>query len=265
MWKEKVVIITGSSIGIGFSLATEIGKKGAKVVINARNKNRLDKSFENLKTQGFDISACAGDISKYEDCEKIIKHTINTFGKLDILINNAGITAEATLEEMKPEIFKQIIDVNFIGSVFMAKVALPYIKQTKGSILFIGSVAGINGLGNYSAYCSSKMALNALVESLRKETHKTDIHIGLANIGFTENDPQKTHYDKNGNLTALPSRNSIKQTPVKKVAHQIIKMIEKRKSKSNFTFLGKLNAIVNRISPTLVHKILLNVYLKNKK
>ena len=265
MWKNKVVIITGSSIGIGFSLATEISKKGAKVILNARNKDRLYNSFTNLKAQNFDISACAGDISKYKDCKKIIEHTISNYGKLDILINNAGITAEATLEEMKPEIFKQVVDVNFLGSVFMAKAALPYIKQSKGSILFIGSVAGIHGLGNYSAYCSSKMALKAVVESLRKETYKTGIHIGLANIGFTENDSQKTHYDKNGNITALPSRKTIKQVPVKTVAHQIIKMIEKRKFKSSFTFLGKLNAIINRISPLLVHKILLAVYLKNRK
>ena len=188
MWKDKVVIITGSSIGIGRRLAIEIGKRGGKVVINARNKSRLNKTCEDIKTQGLKISACPGDISKYEDCVKIIGHSIKIYGKLDVLINNAGINAIGTLEEINSDIFRQVMDVLFLGSVYMTKAAIPYIRKTKGSILFVGSLAGIHGLGNYSAYSSSKMALTALAESLRIEMHKTGVHIGLAYIGFTEND-----------------------------------------------------------------------------
>jgi len=264
MWNEKVVIITGSSIGIGRSLAFEIGKKGAKIVLNARNEDRMNKTYEEFKTNGFELTACSGDVSKYEDCVKIIEHTISTYGKIDILINNAGISAEGTLEETKPDVFKQIMEVNFLGSVYMTRAALPYIKQTRGSILFVGSLAGIHGLGNYSAYCSSKMALTAVVESLRKEVHGTGTHIGIAYVGFTENDPEKTYFDNNGHVKALPVREKIKQVSVKKTVLQLMRMIEKRKYKSAFTPLGKLNAILNRISPYIVHNILLRVYRKNR-
>jgi len=241
MWKDKVVIITGSSIGIGRRLAIEIGKRGGKVVINARNKSRLNETCENMKTQGLNISACPGDISNYEDCEKIIDHSIKLYGKLDVLINNAGINAEG-----------------------MTKAAIPYIRKTKGSILFVGSLAGIHGFGNYSAYCCSKMALTALTESLRMEMYKTGVHIGLAYVGFTENDPEKTLMNKDGLIMPHPPRTMIKQKSVTKVAHQLMRMIERRKYKSAFTLIGKLNAIVNRISPFIVHRILLSSYKKNQ-
>jgi len=262
MWKDKVVIITGSSIGIGRRLAIEIGKRGGKVVINARNKSRLNNTYEDMKAQGLNISACPGDISKYENCAKIIDHSIKTYGKLDVLINNAGINVEATLEGINPDIFRQVMDVFFLGSVYMAKAALPYIRKAKGSILFVGSLAGIHGFGNYSAYCSSKMALTALTEALRMEMHKTGVHIGLAYVGFTENDPEKTLLNKDGLIMPPPTRIMAKQNSVTKVALQLMRMIERRKSKSAFTLLGKLNAIVNRISPSIVHQILLNSYKK---
>lgn len=264
MWKDKVVVITGSSIGIGRRLAIEIGKKGGKVVINARNKSRLDKSCEDMKTQGLNISACPGDISQYEDCVKIIEHSIKIYGKLDVLINNAGINAEGTLEEINPDIFRQVMGVLFLGSVYMSKAAIPYIKKSKGSILFVGSLAGIHGFGNYSAYCSSKMALTALTESLRMEMHKTGVHIGLAYVGFTENDPEKTLMNKDGLIMPHPPRTMAKQKSVTEVAHQLMRMVERRKSKSAFTLLGKLNAIVNRISPFIVHRILLISYKKGQ-
>lgn len=264
MWKDKVVIITGSSRGIGHSLAMEIGKRGGKVVINARNKSQLDKAHVNMKTEKIDISACPGDISKYYDCIKIIEHTIKIYGKLDVLVNNAGITAIATLEEIKPDVFKQIMDVNFLGSVYMTQAALPYIRQTEGSVLFVGSLAGIHGIGNYSAYCSSKMALTALVESLRMEMHQTGVHIGLAYVGFTENNPEKTFLNKDGRLIPEPARIRIKPESVEKVALQLMRMIERRKSKSVFTLLGKINDILNRISPFMVHRIILNAYLRDQ-
>jgi len=262
VWKDKVVIITGSSIGIGRKLAIELAKKEAKIVINARNKERLDKALNEMLSEGYNVTAMAGDISKYEDCEKIVEHTIKTFGKLDILVNNAGIASPATLEEISVDVIKKVMDVNFIGSINMTKVAFPYLKQTKGSMLLIGSVAGIHGIGAYTTYSTSKMALTALSETLRIEFHGTGVHTGIAYLGFTENDPEKTFLDKNGESVHLPSRSNMKQAPVDKVVKNIIKMLEKRRFKRVFTLLGKLNYIMNRISPNLIHRVLLKAYKK---
>jgi len=264
MWKDKVIIITGSSSGIGHRLAIEIGKRGGIVVINARNAERLNKTCENMKAQGLDVSACPGDISKYENCVNIVEHTIKGYGKLDVLINNAGQTAIARFEDIKPDIFRKIMDVNFLGSVYMTRAALPYITQTKGSVLFVGSQSGIHGMGSYSAYCSSKMALTALVESLRIEMHETGVHFGLAYVCSTENSPEKTFLNKDGLLISEPERIRIKPKSVDKVTHLLMRMVERRQSKSAFTLLGRINAIINRISPSMVHQILLNAYKKDQ-
>ena len=262
MWKDKAVIITGSSVGIGYNLAREIAKKSGKVVLNARNSERLEFAKTQLKSEGFDVTSCAGDISKYEDCDKLVNHSLSKFGKIDVLINNAGIASQGTLEEISPDVFKKVVDINYLGSVYMTKATIPFIKETKGSIMYLGSLAGIHGLGAFAAYSGTKMALRALVESLKIELHDTGIHVGIAYVGFTENDPGKTFLNKDGVETPLPSREKMKQEPADKVARRIMKMVEKRKSFSTFTTLGKLNACVNRIAPGLVQKILLNAYKK---
>lgn len=255
MWKDKVVIITGSSIGIGRRLALEIGKRGGKIVLNARNGVRLDKTCAELEQKGIQVSAFPGDVSDYTICSKIVAHTLSEFGRLDVLINNAGISTQASLEEISPELFKKVVEVNYLGPVFMTQLAIPHLKKTKGSVLFIGSVAAIHGLGNFSAYSSSKMALTGLAESLSKEMKISGVHVGIAYVGFTQNDPEKTMYDKDGQLIPQPPR-SFKQESTEKVALRLMNMIEHRKFKSVFTPLGKLNALMNRISPTLVHLIL---------
>jgi short-subunit dehydrogenase len=263
MWKDKVVLITGSSMGIGKNLALELGRKEAKIVLNGRNKDRLLKLHNEFNNKGINSIAIAGDISVYEDCVEIVNQIISTFGQLDVLVNNAGIATMSSIENMNPEIFKKVIDVNLNGSVFMTKAALPSIKKTKGSILFVGSIAGIHGVPDYSAYSCSKMALTAFVEALQIELNNTGIYIGHAYVGFTENDPDKTFLTQSGEAESIPLRNTVKQMPVKKLVARLIKMIEKKQTSVTFSFVGKLNNIVNRISPKLVCQILLKRYLSD--
>jgi short-subunit dehydrogenase len=261
---KKVIIITGSSIGIGRAMAYEMCKEGAKVVLNARNAERLDKSFQEMKSAGLEVTAIAGDVSRMEDCQKIIDHAVQVFGQIDAIVNNAGISMEGTLEELSPEVFRKVIEVNYLGSIYPTKAALPHLKKTKGSIIFIGSAAGIRGIPNYGAYSSSKMSLTALAEALKIELHKSQIHVGLAYVGFTENDPEKTIYDKDGKIIPQPKRDFMKAEPPQKVALRIINMIDKRKFKEVFTPLGKLNAFMNRFLPSVVDTVLNRNYHKNK-
>lgn len=256
MWKDKVVLITGSSMGIGKNLALQLGARKAKIILNGRNEERLNQLQSEFSNKGINSIAITGDISDNNDCLNIVNKTIKEYGRIDVLVNNAGIATLASIEDMNPDIFKKVIDINLNGSVFMTMAALPFIKKSKGSILFIGSIAGIHGIQNYSAYSCSKMALTAFVESLQIELMDTGIYIGHAYVGFTENDPDKTFLTQTGTLEALPSRNNIKQMPVDKLVGRLIKMVEKRKTKVVFTFIGKLNYIVNRISPKLVHLVL---------
>jgi short-subunit dehydrogenase len=261
-WKDKVVIITGSSIGIGRCLAENITAKGGKVVLNARNEERLNLAVSDMLANNREVIGIAADIAKYEECEKLVAKTVNHFGKLDVLINNAGLASQTDILEVNPEVFQSIFEVNVMGSVFMTKAAIPQLTKTSGSALFIGSVAGLHGIGGYSAYSSSKMALKGITESLRIELHNTNIHIALAYVGFTENDPQKKFLDKDGKAVSLPNRSNVKQEPVEKVANRLMNMIEHKRRKSVFTPIGKVTNIINKLAPWVLHKVLLNAYKK---
>ncbi|MEO1626551.1 MAG: SDR family NAD(P)-dependent oxidoreductase, partial [Bacteroidota bacterium] len=164
---------------------------------------------------------------------------------------------------LQGDIFKKVMDVNFLGSVYPTQAAIPQLRKNKGHVIFMGSAAGIRGLPRYAPYSASKMALTALAESLRIEEGPHGIHVGLAYVGFTENDPDKTIYDKNGNIIPQPNRSFIKAEPPENVARRIMQMMERRTFKQVFTPLGKLNAIVNRWLPSLGEVILARNYRKN--
>jgi len=261
---NTVVIITGSSMGIGKVMALEMLKEGAKVVLNARNPERLKKTFEELKAAGHPVIAVAGDVSKVADCNKIVREAVAAFGKVDVLVNNAGISMEGEVTELKPEVFRKVMEVNYLGSVFPTLAALPELKKSQGSVIFMSSAAGVRGLPGYSVYSSSKMALTALAESMKIELYPDKVHVGIAYVGFTQNDPDKTIYNSDGEIIAQPVRTFIKAEPPINVAKRISNMVANRRFKQVFTPLGKLNAVVNRWAPGIGEWILRRNYFKRK-
>lgn len=263
-WENKVVIITGSSMGIGKSIAANLLQKGAIVILNATNVQRLESTLNEFIRFQNNITLIAGDVANTDDCRTIINTTICLHGRIDVLINNAGISSEGSLKVTDPTVFKRIIDVNLTGAATITHFALPYIIQSKGSILFIGSVAAIHGIGNHSAYCCSKMALSALAQSLRIELENTDVHIAIAYLGFTENSKDKTILNTSGNKVPQPSRTNIKQMPLPVVANKLVNMLEQKKKKMIFSRLGKWVHIINKIAPTLLHTIYKGLYKKQK-
>ncbi len=259
LWNDKVVIITGSSAGIGKTLAFEIASKGGLVVLNARSADRLLETESELRREGWKVVSCAGDVSNARDCSRLIETAISAYGRIDILINNAGLASKGCVEDIEISVFKRIIEVNLIGAFNMTHLALPHLKNSSGSVFFIGSLAGIHGLGCFSAYCSSKMALTAFAESLRQEVHKTKVHVGIAYLGFVENASDKMMLGKNGKQVAMPADLRVKRMSQKSAVGKIMQMIERRKFKRVFSPLGKLLNIVNRISPGLTHHLQLAI------
>lgn len=251
-FNNKVVVITGSNQGIGKMLAHQLGTYGAKVVINGRNKQKLDNVLKELTDLGVDTLALNGDISTIDFCETLIQKTVEHFGRLDVLINNAGMSAKASLAEGSLEVFKKVIDINLLGSAYTSKFAIPHLIESKGSLLFISSLAGIHGLPFFTSYSSSKMALTGLAESLRIELHGHDIHIGTAYVGFTETSNEKTFYNVKGELEVLKKRENVKATPLTVTTDKLLRQIKGRKKSVYHSPVGKLNRILNRISPGFV-------------
>ena len=264
-FKNKVAVITGSSQGIGRATAIELLKSGASVMLNGRNEERLKLTEIELKKFDKNLASFCGDVSNPDEAMALIKRTIQVFNKIDILINNAGISMRGNIVDLSPSVYKSVFDINVLGVMNVTIPSLPHIRETNGSIVFISSVAGIRGLPGYSAYSSSKMALRAIAESLRIEEAKSNIHIGLMLVGFTDVEFEKKSLDSDGRLIRIKDRAKFKPQPVKKVALHILENIKKRKFKTTLTSIGKLNGFLQSLLPTLVEKILIRSNEKIKR
>lgn len=253
----KVAIITGSSRGIGKAIAIELAKKGASIVLNGRNQDRLnDARIEVLKYTDQVIDICC-DVSDITAGKQLIDQTIERFGRLDILVNNVGVSMRGKVADLKPEVFQSVFSSNLYGTVNPTIPALAELRKTKGSVVFISSLAGIRGLPGLSAYCSSKMALRAIAESIRIEEHANDIHVGLIYVGITEIEHNKETIAADGSMLILKDRKKGKVQSTAYVAKEVVKNIERRKFLTTLTGIGKLNKFMQARMPMLVEKIIL--------
>ena len=168
--ENKTALVTGSASGVGAAACIEFAKRGWDVVINySKSKKEAYKVSEICKDLGVETLVCEANVSKEADCEKLIKETIRVFGQIDALVNNAGTTKYCdyrNLEGLDKKDFQDIYEVNVIGAYQMVKLAAPYLRKTKGSIVNISSVSAISGLGSSIAYAASKGALSTMTLSL---------------------------------------------------------------------------------------------------
>tara|TARA_B110000046_G_scaffold184365_1_gene222659 strand:+ start:168 stop:980 length:813 start_codon:yes stop_codon:yes gene_type:complete len=253
----KVAIITGSSRGIGKSIAIELAKKGAFIVLNGRDSTRLDSTVSELKKIHKNIIAVCCDVSVAAQSKELVNQAIKTFGKLDILINNVGVSMRGDVADLNPEVYKTVFDSNVLGAVNPTIPALKELRKTQGSLVFISSLAAIRGLPYLSAYSSSKMALRAIAESIRIEEKQNNIHVGLILVGITQIEHNKETISSDGSKIVLKNRDSSKVDSTQRVAKKVIRNILKRKFITTLTPIGKLNKFLQARFPMLVEKIIL--------
>jgi NAD(P)-dependent dehydrogenase (short-subunit alcohol dehydrogenase family) len=254
-FQGKVALITGSSQGIGKAIAMELGSLGARIALNGRNQSKLEKANQELIQSGIKTLVVQGDITCFKDCEQIISRIILEFGRLDILVTNASITAAGNFADMPIDIFKTAMDSLFYGSVFPIKAALPELIRVKGQIILISSLAGLFGLPKYSAYSAGKMALTGFTQSLQSEMRNSGIHIGIAYIGFTRNDKEKKVLNVSGEWCQVPERPPVFQQIPEKVAKGISRMIRRRQNRKVFSVVGKIQIRIIRFTPWLFRMI----------
>lgn len=264
-FQDQIIIITGSSQGIGKFLALDLGKRGAQIILNGRNPEKLERVRAWMAPQVPKAPlAIQADVSKWEDCQRLIQSTIEKFGRIDTLVCNAGINMVGPIAQSDPHSMHQVMDVNFLGNLFPARAAAEAIIHTRGSILLVGSIAGFHGLPMTGIYSASKMALTALAQSLQIELHDAGVHVGLAYVGMTEVEEGKTVMDTNGKAIKKPQF-SIQPEPIDNAVARLVRMLEKRQKKLIFTPIGKVNGFMNRLAPRLVQWILLRNYRKMQK
>ncbi len=255
-FKDQVVIITGSSSGIGKSLAYVFAEAKAQIVLAARNKEKLDNIAEDLKKQfQVNILVVATDVSIEADCQNLIEQTIKVFGKIDILINNAGVSMRALFEELDLSVIRRLMDVNFWGTVYCSKYAIPHLLESKGSLVGISSIAGYRGLPARSGYSASKFAVQGFLEVVRVETLKRGLHVLIACPGFTHSNIRNTALIKDGSAQGESPRDENKMMSSDEVARRILKAIRKRKRMIIMTCLGKATVFFNKIFPKWMDKM----------
>ncbi|MBR2049995.1 MAG: SDR family oxidoreductase, partial [Rikenellaceae bacterium] len=184
-FKAKTVIVTGASSGIGLALAREFAAAGANVVMGARSGDKLAAVAAEIKAAGGAAAYTAADVTKEEDCKKLIDCAVSAFGGIDILICNAGLSMRALFDDCDLSVLHRLMDVNFWGTVNCCKYALPYLQKSRGSIVGISSVAGLHGLPARTGYSASKYAMTGFLETLRIENLKKGLHVMVACPGFT--------------------------------------------------------------------------------
>ena len=245
----KVALVTGSSRGIGLATAREFARRGAEVVLNGRGEERLEKARRTLAGEGYDVETFRGDVSCPDESRNMIEHAVSKFGGLDILVNNAGVSMRANLEELDPETCKRIVDINLMGCIYPTLYAIPVLKERRGNVVFISSIAGLLGLPTGSLYCATKMGLRGLADSLRCELAPAGVHVGIVYVGFTENDPEKKVTGAGGEQISpeRPGYMSQKDTGI-----AVVDLVENRKREVALTHVGKLAKFVSWVSPKLV-------------
>ena len=264
-FKNKVVVITGASSGIGKACAEEFASRGANLVLAARqyvNLCEIAAALEN--TYGIKAVAVQVDVSKEEDCQLLINQAVSTFGKIDVLLNNAGISMRALFAELDLAVLKNLMDVNFWGTVYCSKYALPEILKTKGSIVGVSSIAGYRGLPGRTGYSASKFAMNGFMESLRTELLHSGVHVMVACPGFTASNIRVTALAKDGQAHGETSMEEGKMMTAEVVAKNIVDGIAARKRTLVMTAQGKLTVLLNKLLPSLADKLVFKHFTKEK-
>lgn len=251
-FKDKTVLITGSGSGIGKTTALECCKQGAKVILNGRNAEKLKQTQLEFSDKGFDVDFFDADITQLKECKRLTDQILQKYGSIDIVIANASLSMSGRFEDAEPNYYKQTIDSNIYSVIMPLFTFLPNLKQTKGSFVIVGSIAGMHGVPTASAYCIGKMALTALHQSLCAELSIYDLHIGIIYLGFTENDSTKLTYTANGDLIPVPKRNKLLLQTQEHVAKSIMKMIKNRRSKMILSLTGFLTYYISRFFPSLI-------------
>ena len=195
---DKVALVTGAARGIGKQIAITLAKEGYNIALNYRtNTDSIVELKNQIEGFGVECLLVQGDVSVFEDTEKIANETFEKFGRIDVLVNNAGITKDMLLLRMKPEDFMNVIDVNLVGTYNMTKNVSGYMmKAREGRIINVSSVVGISGNAGQSNYSASKAGIIGFTKSLAKELASRNILVNAVAPGFIETDMTKVLKDE---------------------------------------------------------------------
>jgi short-subunit dehydrogenase len=252
-----VTIITGASKGIGAELARQLAAKpGTKLVLAARDELTLEAVAEECRKRGASVVTVKADVAKEHDCQTIMTAAHLAFGRIDVLVNNAGATMWARFEDIEDlAALARIMQVNYMGAVYCTRHALPHLRASGGLIVAVSSLAGLVGVPTRTGYSASKHAMTGFFDSLRIELAGSGVGVTLIHPGFVSTGIRENATGPDGKPILV---SPVKEGEVMKVedcAARIVKAIERRERQVVMTVRGKLGRWLRLLAPGLVDRI----------
>ena len=255
-YQNKVIIVTGASEGIGRSLCLGLSHQKPKLVLAARNKDRLEQLKEETEGNGAISIVTPIDVSQEKDCKCLIESTISEFGCIDVLVNNAGRTMWTMLGDMTdPSIIEQLMRINYLGAAYCTYYSLPHLKKSRGQIVGISSVAGMTGVPTRTAYSATKHAMFGFFDSLRIELKGTGVTVTMIAPDFVLSEMHRRAFGRDGKPLGKSPLQEDKVMTAAECTSKIIRAMENRDRLAILSLRGKLGRWIKLIAPGLLDKV----------
>jgi short-subunit dehydrogenase len=265
MFAGKVIAITGASEGIGAELARQLAGKGVWLALAARNVEKLEAVAADCRARGAEAVAIRCDVSVEADCRNFIETAARKYSSLDILINNAGVSGHANFEDVTDFAwYEAMMRVNYMGSLYCTRYALPHLKKRRGQIVAISSLAGKVGIPGRSAYSPTKAAQALFFEALRLELQEGGVDITIVYPGVVATDIRLHGYGANGQPAGKSGLKEDKAMSVQECARQILAATHARRRQLVMTLQGKIGLWLQLIAPGIVDRMVLKVVKRNQ-
>ncbi len=255
-FQAKTVLITGASTGIGRALALELAREGAQLALNARDAHRLGEAASECAARGAAVLAVPGDVTRDADCREIVARTLERFQKLDALVNNAGMTMWArfdALADLAP--LERLLAVNYLGAAHMTAAALPYLKNSRGLIVAVASVAGLTGVPERTGYAASKHAMVGFFESLRIELRDSGVDVTIVAPDFVKSELHKGALGADGRPLGVTPMDEPHIMTSEQCARLIARAMRRRQRLLITSRRGRLGRWARLVAPALVDRI----------
>jgi len=260
-FKDKVVVVTGGTDGIGKALVDALIDMGAKVATCGRHHDKIYRLQSEYPSAY--LHTMVADVSNENDCRRFIETTVNNFGGIDILINNAGISMRALLKDSSIEVIQKVMDINFYGMVYCTKYALDSIIERKGTIVGVSSIAGYRGLPGRSGYSASKFAMQGWLEAIKTELMGDGVHVMWVCPGFTTSNIRNAALNKDAVSHGDTPMDESKMMTAEECAARILKAVRKKKRTLVLTFTGKRTVFMQKFFPKLADRFAYKFFFKN--
>jgi short-subunit dehydrogenase len=255
-FRDRVVIVTGASEGIGRALALELARAGAKLVLAARDAGRLESAAAECRAAGADAAVVPTDVADEQACRALVDAAVARHGRLDVLVNNAGITMWSRFEELASlDVFEHLMRVNFLGAVYLTRYALPHLRAMRGQVVAIASLAGLTGVPERTAYAASKHALIGFCESLRIELAGSGVDVTIVAPDFVVTEIHRRALGPDGRPLGVTPMREQKLMTAEECARLALAAIARRDRLCITSLRGKLGRWIKLVAPGVIDRI----------